>query len=57
MVRNFFGVVMLALVLSICTSCTPKPPYEVKSPCVSDESTNPWLRNPCIRRPINRDIV
>ncbi len=34
-------------------SCTSSKPYEVKSPCVSIDSDNPYLRNPCSRRPAN----
>lgn len=34
-------------------SCAPKPPYEIKSPCVSVDSDNPWVHNPCIRKPLN----
>ncbi len=40
------------------SSCLPgKAPYEVKSPCVSGDSENPWVRNPCIRKPLSRDIA
>ncbi|WP_341750995.1 DUF2706 domain-containing protein [Candidatus Tisiphia endosymbiont of Sialis lutaria] len=38
-------------------SCTSSPPYEIKSPCVSIESTDPsGIRNPCVRRPVNLTI-
>jgi hypothetical protein len=35
-------------------SCTPSPPYEVHSPCVSiDGSDHTYGVNPCVRRPVN----
>lgn len=45
--------------LSQLISCTPGPPYEIKSPCVSADSLEIEAAkgNPCIRRPVNRDIV
>lgn len=51
-------VLVLTLIASGLASCVPKPPYEIKSPCVSIDSDNPYAINPCIRRPVNisRDI-
>ncbi len=39
-------------------SCTPGPPYEIKSSCVSDEfhEISAAKGNPCIRRLVN-DII
>ncbi|MDR0774584.1 MAG: DUF2706 domain-containing protein [Rickettsia sp.] len=52
---SLFFVILLQLL-----SCTPDPPYEIKSPCVSIESTDSSSTgNPCVRRPVNltRDIA
>lgn len=35
------------------SSCTPSPPYEIKSPCVAIEPSEPTAFTPCIRRPVN----
>lgn len=50
---------IFVMIMSVfCTSsCSPKPPYEIKSPCVSFESKDPWVRSPCSRVPLNRDIA
>ncbi|MCC8398844.1 MAG: DUF2706 domain-containing protein [Rickettsia endosymbiont of Labidopullus appendiculatus] len=46
---SVFFVILLQLL-----SCTAGPPYEIKSPCVSIESTDESsIRNPCVRRPVN----
>ena len=37
-------------------SCTPSPPYEVRSPCVSSEIDAISNINPCVRRPVGQDI-
>ena len=50
-------LVTLLPLLVIISSCTPGPPYEIKSPCVSTDTDNPWAHNPCIRKPMNRDIA
>ncbi|MFU7502563.1 MAG: DUF2706 domain-containing protein [Candidatus Tisiphia sp.] len=52
---SLFFVILLQLL-----SCTPGPPYEIKSPCVFVESTDSSSSgNPCVRRPVNltRDIA
>ncbi len=49
LLRFFLPFVMLLQLLS----CTSGPPYEIKSPCVSIESS---IRNPCVRRPVNLTI-
>lgn len=45
------------LIIFLCLfgllSCTSSSPYEVKSPCVSGDSENPWYRSPCSKRPAN----
>lgn len=53
----FKRVLALTFVFLSLGSCTQKPPYEVRSPCVSTDTENPWAHNPCIRRPLNRDIA
>lgn len=56
MSRQSLGLILTLLLLG---SCQQKPPYEIRSPCVSIESNdvNVWAHNPCIRRPANRDIA
>lgn len=39
--------------LSLCAACTPTRPYEITSPCVAIESSDPSAVSPCIRRPAN----
>lgn len=34
-------------------SCTSKPPYEIKSPCVSSGENNPYIIVPCSKKPLN----
>lgn len=50
---------LLSMMLFPLLSCTPGPPYEIKSPCVSAESLeiSAAKGNPCIRRLVNRDII
>ncbi|WP_425364105.1 DUF2706 domain-containing protein [Candidatus Tisiphia endosymbiont of Hybos culiciformis] len=49
---SVFFVILLQLL-----SCTPGVPYEIKSPCVSIESTDPSnIGNPCVRRPVNLTV-
>ncbi len=52
--KLFLAISSLLLLLS----CTNSPPYEIKSPCVSSDSEDPFVINPCIRKPLNlnRDI-
>lgn len=54
MMRLIFFILILGL-----GSCMSNTPYEIKSPCVSGESNNPYAINPCIRRPANimHDII
>lgn len=48
--KTFAYGVCLAGLLSCASS---KDPYEIKSPCVSGKSDNPWYRSPCQKRPVN----
>jgi hypothetical protein len=50
--------ILVILIMSVIglSSCAQKEPYEIKSPCVSSDSDNPWALSPCIRKPLNRDI-
>lgn len=50
MIQRF---VVATIVLASLSSCTPSEPYEIKSPCVSGETDNPFAINPCVRRPVN----
>ena len=43
----------IAIVLLGASSCTPSPPYEIKSPCVAAEETDSFAIMPCVRRPVN----
>jgi hypothetical protein len=56
---KFLKITIFLVSLLQIAACTPKPPYEIKSPCVSIDSDDPNFRNPCIRRPANvfRDIT
>jgi hypothetical protein len=55
MIRLLFVLSFLFFSLS---SCAPKPPYEMRSPCVSTETQDSWERTPCVRRPLNgRDLA
>jgi hypothetical protein len=47
------------LTLIQLVSCVPSSPYDVRSPCVSNPTSNPYQLNPCIKKPmwIKRDIV
>lgn len=54
------SIIGLVIVMNTLSSCTPKAPHEARSPCVSVQDESPYLRNPCIRRPLNQngwDIV
>ena len=57
--RMFLKLTCLMFIITQLASCTPKPPYEIKSPCVSIDTYDPAMRNPCVRRPANvmRDIT
>ncbi len=50
-------VALYTLLFLYVSSCASKEPYEIKSPCVSINSDNPFAHNPCIRKPINLDII
>lgn len=52
--RNLF---VLILAFNLISACTQKNQYEIFSPCVSTDSANPWVKNPCIRRSVNWDIT
>ena len=41
------------IMLQLLSSCAPGPIYEIKSPCVSSETDNPYAINPCTRKPLN----
>lgn len=45
---------LLSVAIFSLGSCVPKQPYEIKSPCVSADSENPWARNPCSWKSLNR---
>ncbi|RYE05779.1 MAG: DUF2706 domain-containing protein [Rickettsiaceae bacterium] len=50
-ITNSIALLCCAVLVS---SCTPNPPYEIKSPCVSSSKSSSVLpANPCIRRPAN----
>ena len=49
-IKSFFIAIIL---LGTISSCTPSPPYEIKSPCVSSEDINSFTVMPCVRRPVN----
>jgi hypothetical protein len=50
--NNFKILIVVALSIIGTSSCAPKEPYEIKSPCVSIDSKNPYERSPCTRRPL-----
>ena len=51
---NFFKLFTFLAMLTQLLSCTPGPPYEIKSPCVAIEpSDDAAAGSPCVRRPIN----
>ena len=47
------SLLISCIILQLLSSCTPSPPYEIRSPCVSSETDNPYAINPCVRRPVN----
>ena len=53
------SIFLSIITISVLSSCSPRGPYEMKSPCVSKPSENPYYRNPCMRKPLNQvwDIV
>lgn len=53
LIKNTFKNILLILSVLALHSCTTSTPYEIKSPCVSIESDNPYFRSPCERRPAN----
>jgi hypothetical protein len=55
---NFKLLLMLIVIIEFISSCQYHP-HEARSICTSIESDNPYIRNPCIRRPANskREIV
>lgn len=50
-------IIKLVIILSglfLVLSCTPTAPYEIKSPCVSNDlDSHPYGITPCPRRPAN----
>lgn len=50
-------LVILSLISMLQTSCLQKSPYEIKSPCVSSSSNNPYAVSPCTRKPANSNII
>ncbi|MBN8511726.1 MAG: DUF2706 domain-containing protein [Rickettsiales bacterium] len=58
--KHFKNYLLICSLIVLSLSCTPKPPYEIKSPCVANDSVeNSSAIHPCIRRPVNgnRSIV
>ena len=51
--KKWFRSFILMFLLGNLYSCTPSPPYEVTSPCVANDSDNPYSINPCSRIPLN----
>jgi len=49
--QKYFAIIVILLL----ASCRPSAPYEIKSPCVSNEVVDKYGTNPCIRRPVNLD--
>ncbi|MFK8040077.1 MAG: DUF2706 domain-containing protein [Rickettsiaceae bacterium] len=51
-------VTLFTISVITLSSCLYKPPYELKSPCVSIESSDEAIST-CVKRPVNlnRDIV
>lgn len=50
----YIKIIVFIIGTVFVSSCTPKVPYEIKSPCVSiDNSNSPYAISPCIRKPIN----
>lgn len=54
-------IVKISIILSCLfalLSCTPTAPYEIKSPCVSnDVGDHPYSIVPCPRRPVNLEYA
>jgi hypothetical protein len=50
---QFIKSFCIAIVLLGAISCTPSPPYEIKSPCVAVEGNDSFAIMPCVRRPVN----
>ncbi|MCC2646824.1 MAG: hypothetical protein K0R02_889 [Rickettsiaceae bacterium] len=51
--KKMISFIILCCAIVNISSCMQKGPYEIKSPCVSIESNNPYAVSPCIRRPVN----
>lgn len=51
--KLFFKFILNISLLCLIHSCASSEPYEIKSPCASINSDNPWIRVPCQKRPIN----
>jgi hypothetical protein len=49
-------LLLLISLITLC-SCVHEAPYELKSPCVSEEGSGLEYHNPCVRKPINLRIV
>ena len=50
---KFLKLAIFLAALMQLASCTPSPPHEIRSPCVSTDTDNPYALNPCVRRPAN----
>ncbi len=51
--KNYLTILSLCFLFTSLHSCTPSAPYEITSPCVSINSDNPYVINPCAKRPVN----
>ncbi len=49
--------IILVYAAFMLSCCTHQAPYELKSPCVSNDTDNLSHYNPCIRRPINVNLI
>lgn len=48
---GIFGILVILVSLN---SCAPSAPYEIKSPCVSNDQNNSFIITPCPKKPINQ---
>ncbi|MFK7968029.1 MAG: DUF2706 domain-containing protein [Rickettsiaceae bacterium] len=51
--KKLFRSFILMCLFGTLYSCTPSPPYEVTSPCVANDSDNPYALTPCTRIHLN----
>ncbi|MFK7974290.1 MAG: DUF2706 domain-containing protein [Rickettsiaceae bacterium] len=52
--KSYCNIFIVSLLLLSILSCTPRPPYEIKSPCVANEvHEGGYTITPCVRRPVN----